>query len=232
MQRLFITATGTDIGKTAITALLARQLLASGRQPDVLKPVLSGFDPDSPAGSDAAVLLAAMGKAPTPSAIDKVSRWRFEAPLSPDMAAAREGREIDFEELVDHCHRRADNAAGPLLVEGVGGAMVPLDAQHTVLDWMAALNYPVLLISGTYLGAISHCLTTLAAIEARGLDVTAILLSTSLASPVDPAETAQTLNRFTAVPILVVPRLGVDAAGVPEMKGAPDLVRLLGFDQA
>ena len=231
MRRLFITATGTDIGKTAITALLARQLAVSGRRPDVLKPVLSGFDPDSPEGSDAAVLLAATGEVATSAAFDRISRWRFAAPLSPDMAAAREGREIDFEELVDHCRKRAENATGPLLVEGVGGAMVPLDARHTVLDWMAALKFPVLLVSGTYLGAISHCLTTLATIEARGLYVTAILLSTSAVSPVDPAETAQTLSRFTSVPIHIVPRLGIDSHGVPELTGAPDLPHLLGFDR-
>lgn len=231
MQRLFITATGTDIGKTAITALLARQLAASGRRPDVLKPVLSGFDPDRPEGSDAAVLLAATGEAATPATFDRISRWRFAAPLSPDMAAAREGREIVFEDLVNHCLRRAESATGPLLIEGVGGAMVPLDARHTVLDWMAALKFPVLLVSGTYLGAISHCLTTLATIEARGLDVAAILLSTSAASPVDPAETAQTLNRFTSVPIHIVPRLSIDGHGVPELTGAPDLTHLLGFDR-
>src|SRR3546814_8137834 len=79
-----------------------------------------------------------------------MSPWRFRAPLSPDMAAAREGRTVPFDDLVDHCRDRLAAAAGPLLIEGVGGAMVPLDECHTVLDWMAALALPALLVSGTY----------------------------------------------------------------------------------
>src|SRR3546814_4043005 len=57
-----------------------------------------------------------------------------------------------FDELVDYCRSRAAEASGPLLVEGVGGAMVPLGACHNVLDWIAALGFPALLVSGTYLG--------------------------------------------------------------------------------
>src|SRR3546814_10354844 len=107
-----------------------------------------------------------------------MSPWRFRAPLSPDMAAAREGRTVPFDDLVDHCRDRLAAAAGPLLIEGVGGAMVPLDECHTVLDWMAALALPALLVSGTYLGAISHTLTALAALDARGISVSGIVLST------------------------------------------------------
>src|SRR3546814_14976999 len=105
-----------------------------------------------------------------------MSPWRFAAPLSPDMAAAREGRSVPFDELVDYCRSRAAEASGPLLVEGVGGAMVPLGACHNVLDWIAALGFPALLVSGTYLGAISHALPTLAALGARGVEVAAIVL--------------------------------------------------------
>src|SRR3546814_1171986 len=150
MASLFITATGTDIGKTAVTALIARQLFAAGAKPEVLKPVLSGFDAAAPERSDAGVLLAATGQKATAEALDRMSPWRFAAPLSPDMAAAREGRSVPFDELVDYCRSRAAEASGPLLVEGVGGAMVPLGACHNVLDWIAALGFPALLVSGTY----------------------------------------------------------------------------------
>src|SRR3546814_6253389 len=98
MAGLFITASGTDVGKTVVTALLARQLRARGQTPDVLKPVLSGFDPATRATSDAGVLLSALDLPVTEAALDRMSPWRFRAPLSPDMAAAREGRTVRSEE--------------------------------------------------------------------------------------------------------------------------------------
>ena len=225
MAGLFITASGTDIGKTVVTALLARQLRARGQTPDVLKPVLSGFDPTTPATSDAGVLLGALDLPMTEAALDRISPWRFRAPLSPDMAAAREGRTVPFDDLVDHCRDRLAAAAGPLLIEGVGGAMVPLDDCHTVLDWMAALALPVLLVSGTYLGAISHTLTALSALDARGIGVSGIVLSTSAGSSVDAGETRDAIARFTAVPVIVLPRLAIGADGVPALVEALDLSR-------
>ncbi|API58333.1 dethiobiotin synthase [Tardibacter chloracetimidivorans] len=227
MAGLFITASGTDIGKTVVTALLARQLRARGQTPDVLKPVLSGFDPATPATSDAGVLLSALDLPVTATALDRISPWRFRAPLSPDMAAAREGRTVPFDDLVDHCRDRLAAAAGPLLIEGVGGAMVPLDDCHTVLDWMAALALPALLVSGTYLGAISHTLTALAALDARGISVSGIVLSTSAGSSVDAGETREPIARFAAVPVIVLPRLAIGADGVPSSVEAPDLTGLV-----
>src|SRR3546814_11131239 len=98
------------------------------------------------------------------------------------MAAAREGLTVPFDGLVDHCRDRLAAAAGTLLIEGVGGAMVPLDECHTVLDWVAALDLPALLVSGTYLGAIGHTLTALATLDARVIIVHGIVLSPSAAS--------------------------------------------------
>ena len=226
MAGLFITATGTGIGKTAITALIARQLIAAGQRPEVLKPVLSGFDPASPGLSDAGVLLAAAGAPITRGNLDKISPWRFAAPLSPDMAAAREGRLVPFDDLVGWCAQRLANAHGPVLVEGVGGAMVPLGPCHTVLDWMAALKLPALLVSGTYLGSISHALTTLMALETRGIAVASLVLNTSVDAAVAADEMRDVLARFTDVPIRIVPRLKMAANGVPETEGTPDLTGL------
>ena len=79
-----------------------------------------------------------------------MSPWRFAAPLSPDMAASRERRSIPFDALVAHC-RAASERRGVTLIEGIGGVMTPLDAEHTVLDWIAALGAPALLVVGSYL---------------------------------------------------------------------------------
>ncbi len=200
---IFVTGTGTDVGKTHVTALLLRQLRAMGRAPRALKPVLSGFDPTDPTASDAGQLLDALGLLTSAATLDQIAPWRFSAPLSPDMAARREGRAIDFAALVDFCRAAHGD---PLLIEGVGGAMVPLDDRHSVLDWMAALGAPALVIGGTYLGAISHALTTVAAIRARHVPIRAIILSESRDSPVPAAETAETIARFSGLPVHIVAR--------------------------
>lgn len=224
MTTLFVTGTGTEIGKTLVTATLCDQLRATGRDVRALKPVLSGYDPATRDESDAGVLLASLGRAATEDAVAEITPWRFAAPLSPDMAAAREGRSLDFEAIVAFC-RRAEG--DPLLIEGVGGAMVPLDADHTVMDWMAALGAPALVVAGSYLGTISHTLTTLAAMEVRGVSVAALVISESEVSPVPPAETAETIARYVdGLPITLVHRL---PPGPAPWRDAPDLAGPLGL---
>ena len=162
MPGLFVTATGTDVGKTYVTAGLIRAGRRAGLTVDALKPVLSGFAPDTLASSDAAVLLGALDRPVTSATVAAIAPWRFVAPLSPDMAAEAEGRRLIVPDVVEACRERMRPDA-LTLIEGVGGVMVPLDERHTVLDLMAALGLPVVLVSPTGLGAISHLLTALAA---------------------------------------------------------------------
>ena len=229
MSTLFVTATGTEIGKTLVTAALCHELRAAGRPVRALKPVLSGYDPADLHESDPGVLLASLGEAVTAEAVSAdavaaIAPWRFAAPLSPDMAAAREGRRLDLAEIVAWCRAAAGE---PLLIEGIGGAMVPLDDEHTVLDWIAELGAPALVVAGSYLGTISHTLTTLAAIRGRGVPVAGLVISESPESPVPPAETAATIARHAGpLPIRVVPRL---PAGPAPWRAAPPLARALGL---
>jgi dethiobiotin synthetase len=156
MSAIFVTAAGTDIGKTFVACGLVRALQARGRKVAALKPIASGFVPTDPERSDSGRLLAALGRPVTTETIAQVSPWRFAAALSPDMAAAREGRTVDFAAVVGFCRDAVATRDGALLIEGIGGVMTPLDARHTVLDWMAALDIPIVLVAGSYLGAISH----------------------------------------------------------------------------
>ena len=211
MPGVFVTATGTDVGKTFVTAGLIRAARRAGRPVDALKPILSGYDPADAATSDAGVLLEALGRAPTPEAVAAIAPWRFAASLSPDMAAAAEGRTIDFEAIVAACHARL-SPDRLTFVEAVGGAMVPLDARHTILDLAAALALPVVLVSATALGAISHLLTARAVLRARGLSIRAIVLNESAGSTVPLVATRQTLASFCDESLLVVPRDPDEAA--------------------
>jgi dethiobiotin synthetase len=219
MSGLFVSATGTGIGKTLVTALLTRQLRAKGRTVEALKPVISGYGVDTAPESDTAELLRALDRPMSPEAVDAVSPWRFAAPLSPDMAAAREGRAVPFDELVAFC--RAPRPADHVLVEGVGGAFVPLDGGHLVADWIAALGMPALVVAGSYLGTLSHTIATLEALRNRHVFVAGVVISESEESPVPLAETRDSLVRFTpGIPVLCLPRIA-------DWRDAPDLTGLV-----
>lgn len=222
MTTLFLTGSGTDVGKTFVAGLLLEQLARAGRSACALKPIASGFDERAALESDAARLLVAQGLEPTAGAIARVSPWRFAAPLSPDMAAAREGRAIDFDALLDFC--REPRSADVTLIEGIGGVMVPIDREHTVLDWIAALGAPVLLVAGSYLGTLSHTLTAAGMLRARGATIAGIVVNESASQPVPAEETAEVLARFAdGVPIRLVRRHKADTPPPPQ----PDLVPLL-----
>ncbi len=120
----------------------------------------------------------ALGLPVTPQEIDRISPWRFRAALSPDIAAEREGRSIDVDTVVTLLPKRQiEQRRDILLIEGVGGVMVPLDAERTVLDVMMALQLPLILVAGSYLGTISHTLTALDALYRRGMKVMATIVS-------------------------------------------------------
>ncbi|MBX9826362.1 MAG: dethiobiotin synthase [Xanthobacteraceae bacterium] len=207
MSAFFITATGTDIGKTYVAAGLIRHWRAAGRPVEALKPVATGFDPASADTSDAGVLLTALGRAVTPAEIERISPWRFAAPLSPDMAAQRESRSIDFDSLVEFSQAAIASNKGMLLIEGIGGIMVPLDGRRTVLDWMIALNIPLLLVTGSYLGSLSHTLTALDVLMRRDLAVKAVVVNETPGSPVAIESTIETIRRFArAIPIIEMRR--------------------------
>jgi dethiobiotin synthetase len=207
MSAIFITATGTDIGKTFVAAGLIRHYRAAGRAIGALKPVVTGFDPASAALSDPGLLLAALGRPLSPSELDRISPWRFAAPLSPDMAAQQEFRSIDFQELVELCRQEIARSTGSLLIEGIGGVMVPLDSSHTVLDWMAALNIPAMLVAGTYLGSLSHTLTALDTLRRRDLEIKAVIVNETSGSSVSLRDTITTLSRFAqSTSVVALPR--------------------------
>ena len=192
MEAQFITGTGTDIGKTWLACALLRHWRSEGRCVAAFKPVLSGFDARHPEVSDAGLLLAALGRAVSTAELDAIAPWRFAAPLSPDMAAAKEERDIDFDALVGFTRRVAGASAlrpsgnsCPTLVEGVGGVMAPLDAmRHTARDWIAASGLPCVLVAGSYLGSLSHTLTALEALVKVGAGVTAIVVNETPGSAV------------------------------------------------
>lgn len=208
MSAYFVTSTGTDVGKTFVTAGLIRYLRTSNHGVDALKPVVSGYDSSVVETSDPAVLLSALGRPVAADEVERIAPWRFRAPLSPDLAAAREGRSVPFDDLIAFSRDAIRSNKGNLFIEGVGGIMVPLDGNRTVLDWMAALQIPILLVVGGYLGTISHTLTALDVIAQRRLKIAAIVVSESERNPVELADTVASIARFSGgVEVIGLPRL-------------------------
>ena len=202
MSAVFITGTGTDVGKTFVAAGLIRYFRGLGQPVAALKPLVSGFDLAAPSGSDPAVLLEALGREVKPEELKRVSPWRFRAPLSPDMAARVENKAIDLQAVVDFCRAAIAGNDGALLIEGIGGIMVPLDAHHTVLDLMIALTLPLILVAGSYLGTLSHVLSAQDVILRHALDLRAIVVSETEGAPVPLDATLATLANFAKAPLL------------------------------
>ena len=215
MTTYFITGTGTDIGKTWVSCALLRHWRVQGLTTRAFKPVMSGVDTNDLATSDAGQLLLAQGLEVTAANVAEIAPWRFTAPLSPDMAAAAEGRHIDFDELLAFNRRPTSADLRTItLIEGVGGVMVPLDERHTVLDWAEALAVPVVLVAGSYLGSMSHTLTALLALKTRGIPVAAVVVNETPASGVALDATLSSLARHAqGIPLLGI-RQALPEAGI------------------
>jgi dethiobiotin synthetase len=207
-QPYFITSSGTGIGKTLLTTSLCWQLRAKGRKVAALKPVISGYE-EGDMQTDTAQILLSCGKKPDSREVETISPWRFKAPLSPHMAAELEGKTLSLDELVAFCQKRAAQAEDVLLVEGVGGVMVPLNNHALVLDWMQALGWPVIMVVGSYLGSISHSLTAAQALRSRGIPLAGLVVSESENAGVPLQATVETLENFLALPVAIniIPRL-------------------------
>ena len=193
MTAYFVTSSGTDVGKTFATCALIHAARAQGKTVAAFKPILSGFEAASATDSDAGKIMEALGA----GTIDGIAPWRFPAPLSPNMAAAREGKTIDVDAVIRWTHERL-HGADITFIEGVGGVLVPLNDTHTVRDWMVGLSIPAIVVVGSYLGAISHALTAIEALRVANISIKALIVSESEDSTVSLTETFETLRVFTA----------------------------------
>lgn len=193
-MNFFVTGTDTDAGKTFVTALLTRSLRKAGFDTVAMKPVSCGEPGDTTA------LLEAIDNELSPSEVTPVS---YTAPLAPIEAARLEGRTFDPEEVLA-TYRRLRSTHRSLLVEGVGGWLVPLAPGYSSADLAKAMDLPVLLIVRNKLGALNHTLLTLESIAAHGLTCGGIILNNH---PADEGDAAREGNRrllptLTDLPIL------------------------------
>jgi dethiobiotin synthetase len=225
MTALFVTSTGTDIGKTFVARGLIRQLLARGRSVEALKPVITGFDPRAAHISDTGRLLSALGRPLTPEHIAAISPYRLGEPVAPDLAARLEGTTIDFSALAAFCREAIGRHKDALIIEGIGGVMVPLDERHTVLDWMIEIDLPLLLVVGSYVGTLSHTLTALDVLDRSDLKVAGVVVSETPGSAAGLNDAAATIRRFArGITVFALPRLPEALTDHPTMAAIADLM--------
>jgi dethiobiotin synthetase len=224
MRGLFVTSVGTGIGKTLVTTILCHQLARAGRAVRAIKPVVSGFSPDDP-DSDPALILRSLRQAASSEAIAAIAPWRFAQPLSPHLAARHEGRTIKLDDVVAFCREQLSLSDHLLLIEGAGGVMAPIDETHTSLDLMARLGHPVVLVTASYLGALSHTLTALEAVRLRGIVIRGIVVSEPESS-VGLADTVASLRQFAGagIPMYALSRLA--GSHQAKWRAAPSLAAL------
>ncbi len=195
MNGVFVTGTGTEVGKTVVAATIARTFAAEGKRVAVFKPAVTGLD--EPAETDHALLRRASGSGQSD---EEIAPYRYGPPASPHLAAAMAGEEIEPPHLVATA-RAAGAGADVLVCEGVGGLLVPLSRNYLVRDLAVELALPLVITASPELGTINHTLLTIEAARAAALEVTAVVLTPwpDEPSPIEQSnrETIKTLGRVT-----------------------------------
>jgi dethiobiotin synthetase len=217
VRGFFVTATGTEIGKTVVAAAIANAARRAGAGVAVFKPAVSGLVdyPLAPEGwenaprlPDHALLRLAAGSR---QGDDEITPYRFAPPVSPHLAAELAGARID-PDLLRGAALAATQSADLVVCEGVGGFLVPLTAEYLVRDLARDLALPVVIVAEPGLGTINHTLLTIESVRAAGLEVASVVLNLWPAKP-SPMEGSnlETIERMGSVPVQTLPKLELSA---------------------
>jgi dethiobiotin synthetase len=192
-MRAFVTGTDTGVGKTFVTALLARALRRAGLDTLALKPICSGDR------GDAEILRAACE---AELDLDDVNPLWFQMPVAPHLAARRENRNVSIS-FLEAWFRSVSTGRQSVLVEGAGGWLAPIADKTLIADLAVALGLPVIVVVANRLGCINHALLTIESIRARRLECRGIILNSPARESGDAGlENRPMLEEFTDVPVL------------------------------
>jgi len=202
MRGIFVTGSDTGVGKTRVATALLEALRGSGVRAVGMKPVAAGIEPGENANADVVALASASG---IDAPIAERNPYAFDEPVAPQLAAQARGVTISIA-TIEAAARRLAARADVVIVEGAGGALVPLDDRHDMLDIAVRLDLPVLLVVGLRLGCQNHALLSALAIRRRGLALRAWVANTLPPSMVLPGENVAAIGlRLGMPPIAVVP---------------------------
>jgi dethiobiotin synthetase len=197
ISRWFITGTGTGVGKTMTTAALIAAWHADGVRALPVKPVQTGWNPDT--HDLAFALTGALFPLCDEDRAD-LNLYRFALPASPHLAAAREGSTISLDRIataLDRLSRRWD----VLVIEGAGGVLVPLDDTTTMMDLARAVHAAPVLVAASTLGTLNHTALSLRELERSGIPAAAVVVSDGSlpADDTDALIRADNLDRIRAM---------------------------------
>jgi dethiobiotin synthetase len=210
---LFVTGTGTEVGKTVVAAAIARTLAAEGKRVAVFKPAVTGLEEEGE--TDHALLRRASGSSQSD---EEIAPYRYDPPASPHLAAALAGEEIDPERMRQTARAAAEDA-DVLICEGVGGLLVPLTPTYLVRDLAIDLGYPLVIVATPGLGTINHTLLTIESARTAGLDVAAAVLNPW---PAEPSEIERS-NRETIAALADAPIHTLSQLNLAEPSSWPPL---------
>jgi dethiobiotin synthetase len=213
VEGIFVTGTGTDVGKTVVAAVIARTLAAAGRRVAVFKPALTGLD--DPGEPDHDLLRRAAG---SEQAEDRIAPYRYGPAASPHLAAQLAGEAIDPALLLETARSAADEADA-LVCEGVGGLLVPLAGGYLVRNLARDLGLPLAIAASPRLGTINHTLLTIESARAAGLEVRLVVLTPWPAAPSRVERSnLETIAALGKVDVRILPELDLDdPAGWPPL---------------
>jgi dethiobiotin synthetase len=202
---LFVTGTGTEVGKTVVAAAIARTLAAEGKRVAVFKPAVTGLEEEGE--TDHALLRRASGSSQSD---EQIAPYRYAPPASPHLAAALAGEEIDPQRLREAA-REAAAEADAIVCEGVGGLLVPLSPTYLVRDLAADLGYPLVIVASPSLGTINHTLLTIESARAAGIHVVAAVLNPWPPEPTEiESNNRETIANLGDLPVHTLPHLNLD----------------------
>ena len=198
----FITGTDTNVGKTVVTACLLALYREQGIDTGVMKPIETGVDEkcSSEANSDAKFLLSISGNQ---DSLEEICPIRLKPTASPLQAARITGQTLDINLILENFHR-LQAKHDQILVEGIGGLLVPLTANYSVSDLIRDMNLPLIIVSRFSLGTINHTLLTVKAARETGVEIAGIILNHSEDRSLNEIELGQAslIQELSNVPVV------------------------------
>lgn len=196
MKKIFVTATDTDVGKTLVTGGLAKTFIRHGYRVGVIKPFASGGRPCP----DAIFLEKCLDGA---MSADQITPLVFDEPVAPYAVIRNQNVDIDLNKIISEI-RKMENRYDVLLVEGIGGVMVPIKRDYSLIDFMADLKYPTIVVARAGLGTLNHTLMTLSHLKNKNVPILGFVSNNqSNVNDISKKDNSAIISEVSGVPCLM-----------------------------
>ncbi|MGI0004209.1 MAG: dethiobiotin synthase [Candidatus Nitrosotenuis sp.] len=214
MKSYFVTATDTDIGKTAVTAGLARALRNQGTDIGVMKPFACGLQQKHGFKSQDVEILAKASQ--VSDSEELINPYFFPVPASPYTASNKLGASIDVG-LVLEKFEKLQASHDVMLVEGIGGVLTPILKGYSIADLIKDMNLETLIVTSSKIGTVNHTMLTCEACKKHGIKIRGIIINNFGSDGYDVADLANDLTNLSGIEVLcAIPHLD-DQSKMPEI---------------